>query len=330
MNAIRLRVVMLLSLSCIGFVLAGSCLASLHAADGAYPNKPITVVVAMVPGGQFDLAARVTAEALEKQLKQPVVVVNKPGAAGTVGGYTVSSAKPDGYTLGYFHNASAVPEAYTYFYSAPYSSSDLIPVCRVHTLLTGITVKGDAPWNSLKDFVEYARKNPGTKFAHNGRASLQYLVMTTIAKAEKLNLVDVPYDGDGAVLPALLGGHVPIGVPAFSVVKPQLEAKKLKILALCADKRVAYAPDIPTIVELGYKLPYVISVGLFAPKKTPPDILKKIDEAVHRIVDEKAFQARNKEMDMVIAYQDSASYEKELAQFKSNTMAFFKEQGMVK
>jgi tripartite-type tricarboxylate transporter receptor subunit TctC len=303
--------------------------APLRAAD-QYPGRQITIVVPMVAGGQFDLGARVLAEFMEKQLKQPVVVVNKPGAAGTIGGYSVVSAKPDGYTLGYFHNSAAAPEVYTYFYSAPYSSSDLIPICRVHLLLNVITVKADAPYNNMKEFVEYARQNPGMKYAHNGKASVVYVVMSTIAKAEKLNLVDVPYDGDGAVLPALLGGHVPLGIPAFSVVKSQIQAKKLKLLATLTEKRSPFTPEVPSLVELGYKLPYMVSVTLFAPKKTPDEIVKRLDDVVRKIVEDKDFQKKNADMDMVLAYSDSASFQKELNQFKENVSAFFKDQGMVK
>ena len=312
------------------FFLIATSSSLLHAAEPAYPSKPINIVVPVVAGGQFDLGARVLAEFMEKELKQPVVVVNKPGAAGTVGGFSVVSAKPDGYILGYLYNSPAVPEVYTYFYSAPYSSSDLQPICRVHVLLNVITAREDAPYNNLKEFVEYARKNPGVKYAHNGKASIVYLVMSTIAKAEKLNLVDVPYEGDGAVLPALLGGHVPVGVPAYSVIKPHVAAKKLKMLATCTEERSPFTPDIPSIVEQGYKLPYIVSVGLFAPKKTPPEIVKRLDDAVRKIVQDKEFQKKNAEMDMPVAHLDSAALQQELGRFKTNVSSFYKEQGLFK
>jgi tripartite-type tricarboxylate transporter receptor subunit TctC len=312
-----------------GLFLIGFSPALLHAVD-EYPNKTITIIVPMVAGGQFDLGARVLADAMEKQMKQPVIVVNKPGAAGTIVGYSVVSAKPDGYTLGYFHNTPVAPEVYSYFYGAPYTSNDLIPICRVHYLLNVITAREDAPYNTLKEFVEYARKNPGVKYGHNGKASLQYLVMSTIAKAEKLNLIDVPYDGDGAILPALLGGHIPLGVPAFSVIKSQVKAKKLKMLASCTEKRTSFAPDVPSLVELGYKLPYVISMGLYAPAKTPETIVKKLDDVVAKTVEDKEFQKKNAEMDMILAFAGSAAFQKDMGLFKENVTAFFKEQGLVK
>ena len=310
----------------IALLFIGCYPAGVQGAD-AYPARTVTIVVPMVAGGQFDLGARVLAEAMEKQLKQTVVVVDKPGAAGTIGGYTVVSAKPDGYTLGYLHNSSAAPEVYGYFYSAPYSSNDLVPICRVHLLLNVIAARADAPYNSLKEFVEYARRNPGVKYAHNGKASLAYVVMSTVAKAEKLTLVDVPYDGDGAILPALLGGHVPVGIPAYSVIKSQVNARKLKILATCTDKRSSFTPDVPSMVELGYKLPYMISVTLFAAKKTPETIVRRLDEAVRKIVEDKQFQKKNAEMDMVLAYEDSLSFQKESAGSRKTSPSFSRSRG---
>jgi tripartite-type tricarboxylate transporter receptor subunit TctC len=314
-----------------GMLLIGLSWSVLHAADASYPAKSITLVNPMAPGGLTDVAARLLAEALEKQLKQPVVVVNKPGGAMTTGGYAVASAKPDGYTLGFFMNSAALPEVYTYFYSAPYSSSDLKPVCRTHFFNTAVTVKGDAPWNTMKDFVEYVRKNPGTKFGHNGKGGLQYVIMTTIAKAEKLQMVDVPYDGDGTSIPAIMGGHIPVALPAYALVKPLAEAKKLKVLAISSEKRVDFAPDVPALGELGYKIPsYASFFAVFAPKKTPDAIVKKVEELVHKITADKEFQAKNRGLDLSLSYQDSADFEKYLAQWKADMLSFFKEQGMAK
>ena len=316
------------------FLLAGLLLGSydspLHAAASDYPNKTISIILGVPPGGVTDMGARLLAQFMEKELKQPVVVVNKPGGAATIGGYAVVSAKPDGYTLGYFPGSGGVPEVYTYFYSAPYSSSDLRPVSRIHAPAVTIAVKADAPWNSLKELIEYARKNPGTKFGHIGKSTTQYVIMTSVIKAEKLNLVDVPFDGDGTMVPALLGGHVPVATPVLNVIKSLVEGKKLKVLAVALSKRAPSAPDIPTIAELGYKLPYVSFLGLFAPKKTPDEIVKKLDDTVHKILEDKEFQEKNKALDLSVDYDDAASFEKYLAHYKTTAQAFFKDQGMVK
>lgn len=304
---------------------------NIYGSNTTYPIKPINIIVPMAPGGLGDLGARALAEAMEKHLKQPVVVVNKPGGGMTVGGYAVASSKPDGYTLGLFVNPTSVPEAYSYFYSAPFSSKDIKPICRVYNFFIGISVKGDAPWNNLKELIEYARANPGLKFAHNGKSTSQYIMMTSIARTEKIKLIDVPYDGDGAQIPALLGGHVPIGTAAFAVVKPHIKAKRLKILALLSEKKVPLAPDIPVVGELGYKVPYYESfLALFGPKNTPDEVVKKINEVVRLISEAPEFKEKVQNMDLAIAYEDTSSFEKYLEKFKHNLQNFFKEEGLVK
>ena len=314
----------------IGLCLIGTCWSTPYAFGSDYPNKPISIVIGVPPGGSTDMAARVLAQFMEKQLKQPVVIVNKPGAAGTIGGYAVVSAKPDGYTLGYFPGSGSIPEIYSYFYAAPYSSNDLRPICRVHVPVITIAVKADAPWNSLKELVEYARKNPGMKFGHIGKSTLQYVVMATISRAENLRMVDVPFDGDGTLVPALLGGHIPVGTPVLYVIKSLLDGKKLKVLAVCLQKRAPSAPDIPTVAEAGYKLAYVPFFGLYAPKKTPDEVIKKLDDVVRKIAEDKEFQDKNKAMDMPIEYEDTAAFEKYLVHYKENIQSFFKSEGMVK
>ncbi len=323
------RVFVICALS-IGLCLTGAYWSTHYAFGSDYPNKPISIVIGVPPGGSTDMAARVLAQFMEKQLKQPVVIVNKPGAAGTIGGYAVVSAKPDGYTLGYFPGSGSIPEIYSYFYAAPYSSNDLRPICRVHVPVITIAVKADAPWNSLKELVEYARKNPGMKFGHIGKSTLQYVVMATISRAENLRMVDVPFDGDGTLVPALLGGHIPVGTPVLYVIKSLLDGKKLKVLAVCLQKRAPSAPDIPTVAEAGYKLAYVPFFGLYAPKKTPDEVIKKLDDVVRKIAEDKEFQDKNKAMDMPIEYEDAATFEKYLVHYKENIQSFFKSEGMVK
>jgi tripartite-type tricarboxylate transporter receptor subunit TctC len=324
------RVTLMLCLLVVACVQLGLSASWLHAAGTDYPNRTISIVLGVPPGGSTDMGARLLAQFMEKQLKQPVVVVNKTGGAGTVGGYTVTSAKPDGYTIGYFPGSAAVPEVYTYFYSAPYASDALRPISKIHAPVVSIAVKADAPWSSLKEFVEYARKNPGTKFGHIGKSTTPYVTMVSIIKAEKLNMVDVPFDGDASEVPALLGGHIPVGSPILYVIRSLVDGKKLKLLAVALQKRAPSAPDTPTLPELGYKLPYVSFLGLFAPKKTPDEIVKKLDETVRKILDDKEFQEKNKAMDMPVDYEDAAAFAKYLVQYKVTAQAFFKEQGLVK
>ncbi len=310
-------------------VLLTMCLApQTHAAS--YPERPITLVVPYAPGGVTDLGARALAEAMEKHLKQPVVVVNKPGGGTTIGGNAVVTAKPDGYTLGFLPTSASLPEVFTYFYEAPYSSKDLKPVSRILAPVLAVTVKEDAPWNSLKDLVDAARKNPGMKMGTHGKSTLGYLVMVTVGKAEKVNFVDVPFDGDSKIVPAILGGHVPVGTPAFPAIKSLLDGKKLKVLALCIERRAEFAPDLPTVVELGYKLAFVSYLGVFGPKGLPEEMVTKLNDVIHKISEEKDFRSKVNNMGTQLYYEPTTSFEKSLSRYRQNLQAFFKEEGLTK
>jgi tripartite-type tricarboxylate transporter receptor subunit TctC len=315
---------------CVAVILAGFGCTALNAASSAYPTKAINMVVPLPPGGVTDLSARLLAETMEKLLKQPIVIVNKPGGASTIGGYAVASARPDGYTLGFFPFSATAPEVFSYFYVAPYTSNDFRPISKFQSPILTVAVRGDAPWNSLKEFIEYARKNPGTKYGHLGKGTQQYVVPSMIARQEHLRMVDVPYDGDATMTPALLGGHIPIATPIFPIIKSLVDAKKLKILAVVNDKRLAAAPDVPSLYELGYRTPLYAYGGLFAPKGTPDEIVKKLDETVRQASADKELQAKAKNMDLLLTYEDTATFEKSIRQYKEMLHAFFVEEGLIK
>lgn len=315
----------------IGFSLVAPFWTELHAASSSYPDRAITVVVPYAAGGVTDLAARAISEALEKQLKQPVVVVNRPGGRATIGGQVVVTAKPDGYTLGFFPIAACLPEVFTYFFEAPFSSKDFKAISCVAATAMSYAVKADAPWNSMKDLVEYARKNPGVKVGSPGKQTLPYMAMVGLAKKENVKFVDVPFGGgDAETTPALLGGHIPVGAIDYSAIKSSVDAKKLKVLAVCTEKRVDFAPDIPSMGELGYKLAYVSVLGLFGPKDLPDELVKKIDELVGKISKEQDYRTKMKDMCIQPYYEDSATYQKSLMRYKESMQTFFKEEGLVK
>jgi tripartite-type tricarboxylate transporter receptor subunit TctC len=295
-----------------------------------YPERAITLVVPYPPGGVTDLGARVFADVMEKHLKKPIVVVNKTGGATTIGGNAVATAKPDGYTLGYFPPAASIPEVFTYFYQAPYSSKDLKPVCRIATAVGAICVKGDSPINSFKDLVEYVRKNPGTKWGINTKTSPSYIIIKAIAKAENLNIIDVAFDGDVKIVPAVLGGHVPVGSPTYPSIRSLVAAKQLKLVVLLVDKHAEFMPNVPTIVELGYKVPPGMSNSVFAPKGTPDDIVKILGDAAAKVSHEPGFPSKLMDLGILPSYEDTKSFEISIEREKKELQTFFKEEGLVK
>jgi tripartite-type tricarboxylate transporter receptor subunit TctC len=317
--------------ACMLIVAVGVLFAVLQGAVFAkeYPERPITMIVPYPPGGVTDLGARALASAMEKQMKQPVVVVNKPGGGTTIGGNAVATAKPDGYTLGYLPTTAGIPEAFSYFYEAFYTSKELRPVACVGRVAITIAVRADAPWNTLKEFIEYARKNPGIKVATHGKNDMP-LYLGPIGAVENVKFVDVPFGGDPQIATAILGGHVQVGVPAYPGIKSLLDAKKVRILAMCLEKRADFAPDIPTTVELGYKLGYVAYNGVFGPKGLPEEIVKKLDAVIAGVTKEQNFRATFNTMGTVVSYENTALFEKTQEKYKENLFKFFKEAGLVK
>ena len=312
-----------------GLLLIAVCAGTARAASD-YPTKSISIVIGVPPGGSTDMAVRVLAQFMEKELKQPVVVVNKPGAAGTIGGYAVASAKPDGYTLGYFPPMASIPEVYAYFYQAPYSSKDLKPVCRLATAVGAIVVKGDAPMNDFKGLVEYIRKNPGTKWGINTKTSPSYIIMKAIAKVENLHIIDVAFDGDTKIVPAILGGHIPVGSPTYPSVRSLVGAKQLKLITLLVEKHAEFMPNVPTIVELGYRVPPGMSNSVFAPGGTPEDIVKKLNDVAAKVSQEPGFRSRLMDLGILPSYEETKSFEVSIEREKKELQTFFKEEGLVK
>jgi tripartite-type tricarboxylate transporter receptor subunit TctC len=312
-------------------ILPGSLSNYVHAADSDFPNHPVTLVVPFVPGGTMDAAARALAASMEKHLKQPVVISSKPGGGTTVGGNYVAAAKADGYTLGFFPASTYVPEIYTFNTPVPYSSKDLKPISGIIEVVQPILVKGDAPWNSLKEFVDYAQKNPGVKVATLGKAQLGHYLIALVAKQEKVRFVGVPFDGGAKMIPAILGGHVPIGITGLDpTVQSLLVSKKFKALAVSTKERAARLPEIPSLEELGYKLPFTSISGVFGPKGIPEEVVKRLTEVIRKVSEEKGFGTKINDAGGELHYLDSVSYEKALLLFKDKTYEYFKEEGLVK
>jgi len=314
-----------------GLFLFGAICSELQAASSTYPNRAITVVIPFLPGGMTDLNGRIVVESLEKQLKQPVVVLNKAGGGTTVGGNTVAIAKPDGYTIGFFPDVTGMPEVFTYFFEAPYSSENLKPICMILSPVMFYMVKADAPWNSMKELIEFAQKNPGLKVGIHGRMTPSYTAMALLNRVAKTGFVDVPLESDAKIIPAVLGGHIPIGATGWPPSKSLYDAKKVKLLVLISpEKRVDFVPEIPTLAELGYKLFCFPIYGLWGPKGMPDEAVKRIEEAVRKISGDPDFRAKANMMGSQVTYQDSVSFEKSITQAKEAYRAFFKEEGMVK
>ena len=279
----------------------------------SYPNRPITIVAPFPPGGVADLTARPVAAAMEKVLKNPVVVVNKTGAAGAVGMSYVANSKPDGYTLLMaLSSISIIPEADKLFDRKPaYTMDQLIPIALISADPTIFVVNAERPWKSVKEFVEDAKKRPGQiSYSSSGVYGTLHMAMEMFSHAAGIDLKHVPYAGAGPALTAILGGHVDTLASGPAVVIPQIKAGKLRPLAGWGDKRVAALPDVPTFKELGYDIEFYIWAGLFAPRGTPAPVMQKAREAVKEAVKTPEFISAMEKLETPIAYLDAPELQK--------------------
>jgi tripartite-type tricarboxylate transporter receptor subunit TctC len=270
------------------------------------------------------------ADFLSQQWGQPVVPVNKVGGGNLVGGNFVVAAKPDGYTIGVLNVITVVPEVFAYFQEAPYSSKDLMPACKIGGFVAQIIVKQDAPWSSWRELVEHSRKNPGMKFGVAGVGGGSHLMMLSIAKKEGIIFKEVPHPGDPQIVLDVLGDHIPIGLPAYTAAMAQIKMGSVKVLATLAEKRFALLPKVPTVVELGYRPCYFMTLGLFVPKGTPDKIIRKIGEGAKRAVENAEFREKWTNLGIQADFEDAEQYKRILEQDKIRIDGCFKEWGYVK
>jgi len=295
-----------------------------------YPESPITLIVPFPAGGVTDIGARAFADALEKFFKKPVVVVNKVGGGTTIGGYAVASTKPDGYTLGWFPAMASIPDVYAYFIKAPYSSKDLIHVCRVYDVVGTVSVKGDSTINNFQSLIEYMKKNPGTTWATHSKSSSGYILLRQIARRENVKITEVLLEGDVKIIPGILGGHVIVGTPVYTPAKPLVESKQLKVLAVQTKtkKRVDFLPDIPVVTEFGYVVGGMYN-GLFAPKGTTSEIITRLSSAAATICSNPSFIGKLRDLGLLLNFEDSKTFEKSLDEEKRRLSEFFMEEGFL-
>jgi tripartite-type tricarboxylate transporter receptor subunit TctC len=281
------------------------------AAQEPYPSRPITIVVAFPPGGLADLTARPLAAALERILRQPIVISNKPGAAGAVGNHFVATSKPDGYTLLMaLVSISTLPEVDKLFGRTPnYTIDQFVGIARLNAEPSVITVRGNAPWKTLKDVVEDAKRRP-MQIVHtsSGLYGASHVPFAMFLHAAGITMRHLPTTGGGPMMNALLGGHAEIVASVPTLVAPHMPTGQVRLLAHTGSARLAGFPDVPSMKELGYDLEYYAWAGLVAPKATPPAVLKILGDAVRQAIKEPEVVTASQKLQTPIAYQDADEF----------------------
>ena len=278
-----------------------------------YPSKPITMIVAFPPGGIADIVGRPLASVMEKSLKQPIVVTNRPGAGGAVGTAAAAKSAPDGYTiLMSLSSVSIFPVSDRINGKTPsYELKDLAPIALVTADPTVLVVRTDSPWTTLKEFVESAKAHPGKiNYSSSGVYGTLHVSMEIFANAAGIKLFHVPYQGGGPAVTALLGNQVHALASGPAAVIGQVKGGKMRALASWSTERLPLLPEIPTFKELGYDAEFYIWSGVFVPAATPPQVVNRLRQAVREAATSAEFKATMEKVSTPVAYLDAPEFQK--------------------
>jgi len=267
--------------------------AQLAFAQAAYPSRPIKIIAPVQPGGGVDLVARTIAEQLGKALNQAIIVENMSGGGGVVGSLATARAAPDGYTLmvGYVGTHGTNPAVRKLPYDA---IKDFTPIAMVGGTPNILVVPPSLPVVTLKEFVQYAKANPGKlSYGSSGPGTLTHLAMEQLKVAADIDLQHVPYRGIGPAITDILGGQTQALFPGFAAALPHIKAGKMKPLAITGVRRDRLVPEVPTFEESGYPgFDGVQWYGIVGPANLPAPIVKRLNEEINKLLESPELRQR--------------------------------------
>jgi tripartite-type tricarboxylate transporter receptor subunit TctC len=277
-----------------------------------YPSKPVQILTGMPAGGQGDMMNRVLAEFLKKKFGQPFVVVNMTGGGGSMAANAVAKAEPDGYTVGPMGETQYMGRFVTKGH--PIQLSNYKPIANFYLNENVVVVHPDSGWKTMNELIQYAKGNPGLKFANIGMGSSTWWRAMFLCKEAGIRLEGVPFEGDPGILSAVLGKHVPIGIMSYVNTKPMQTAGRLRILMTLGPEKIEGEPNLPTLAEiLGRDVKIYQNIApLFAPSRTPDPIVRTLSEAVKEISSDQAFKSKMDEMKVRIRYMDEREISNQL------------------
>lgn len=297
-------------------------------AETGFPSKPITVICPWAPGGGTDVLLRALAKEAEKFLGQTVTVVNQTGGAGAIGHNAIRAAKPDGYTVGMitFELNSLPPQGLI-----PFDYKAFDPLMRVNADPAALTVKKDAPYNTVKEFVEYAKAHPGEiTIGNSAPGSVWHIAAGLVADKTGIQVKHVPFDGAAPAVTALVGGHLKAVAVSIPEVRAQVQAGNLKVLGVMDSKRDEIFPNVPTFKEQGVDVQFHTWRGLGVPKGVPADVKAKLADSFKKAMETPEFQDFLKKTSLNPAYLGADDFGKFLAQNYADVSAVMKSIGLAK
>jgi tripartite-type tricarboxylate transporter receptor subunit TctC len=288
-----------------------------------YPERPITFVVPFAPGAS-DLEVRTMAPKMQSIVGQPIMVENREGGGGSIGAYSVLQSRPDGYTV--LFGSVWVVTLIPLISKVPYTMDDFIPIAST-TIVPGaiLCVRTESPWKTIREFLDYAKKNPGTlKYGTPGVGSMSHLQEAAISEAANIKTIHVPFKGASDANISLVGGHIDFAVMAPYAFLPLVRGGKLRPLVNLSKKRHPDYPDTPTTVEVGIPAPTEIADtyhGVFAPKGTSPAICVKLTDAIRKTLSDQGVIDDLKKRGCIVEFID----QRELKDANEKQFLVFKE-----
>lgn len=297
-------------------------------AQEKYPTKPINFIVGYPAGGTTDICARPLVAAAGKILGQPVVVVNKPGGGSAVAVASLKNEKPDGYTIGILPSGAVLSQ---HMRKVPYDSAkDFTPILQYAVYLYGLVVQSDSPWKTFKEFIDYAKTNPGkVRYSTAGPGTPQHLVMERLALKEKIKWTHIPFDGGTPAVSALLGGHVEASSQTTEW-KKHVESGRLRLLAVYGEKRMSDFSTVPTLLELGYDITAPSLICVVGPKGLSPHVVETLHKAFKVAMEDPDFIRLGHESDQPVIYRGPQDLAKYLVQMNEDVGVLIKSLGLYK
>ncbi len=289
-----------------------SATATMPVLAAGYPERPVTLVVPFPPGGVADTIARPIAQALGDKLGQPIVIENKGGAGGAIGIGQAGRAKPDGYTLLMsLSSISILPAADRLLERKPaYQLDQFVPIARITADPTVLVVRADAPYKTLDEFLEAARKQGGKlSYGSSGIYGTMHVPMEMLQNAAGIKMMHVPFTGAGPAVQALVGGQVDALATGPSSVMQLIQAGRVRPLAHWGDGKLESLPQVPSLKSKGLDASFVQWSGIFALAGTPPAVIDKLRQAVKQIAEDPAVQARIAGTGSPVQYLDAPAFD---------------------
>ena len=297
-------------------------------AFAAFPDKPVNVICPWTAGGGTDVLLRALSKEAEKFLGQTINVVNQTGGAGAIGHNAIRAARPDGYTIGMitFELNSLPPQGL-----GPFTWKDFDPVMLINTDAAALTVRADAPYSTVRGFMDHARANPGEiTIGNSAPGSVWHIAAGLAAEKTGVNVKHVPFNGAQPAVTALVGGHIKAVAVSVAEVRSQVQAGNLKILGVMAAERDKIFPNVPTFKEQGVDVQFATWRGLAFPKGVPAANRAKVADAYKKAFETKEFKEFAANAALTLNYQDGAAFTKFLDQNYKDVAAVMKGLGLSK